>query len=731
MSLATDITNTDPDIALTSTFHLKVGGMNCANCARSAERALNAVEGVERAHVNFALERADVRSLGDGVGLDDLKSALKAAGYEGYDWDLKPQDEEIHVAQKETFHLVVAVLLTLPLALPMVLGSDFMLPPLVQLGLALPIQFWIGFRFYRGAYTSLRSGTSNMDVLVSLGTSAAFFYSVLQLTLATDAAAPHLYFEASAVIISLVLLGKWLETRAKRGASDAIRLLLSLRPETARVRRGDALVEVDASDVIKGDLIFVKPGERVPVDGHLISGKSELDASHITGESLPVLADVGDAVLGGSLNGSGAFEFEASTGAQDTTLSKVIELVERAQGTKAPIERLVDKVSQVFVPLVIGIAFLTLAIWLLTGAGFETALISGIAVLVIACPCALGLATPTALVAGLGAAAKNGILIKDIDALERAASLTMIAFDKTGTLTEGKPQVDRIIGYDCEELDVLTAAASLQTSSEHILGKAILEEAKRKSLALFEIKAFENFVGEGVIGNSEEGRLMAGNGDLLERFGLHVPKIAAAIPGTTRIFVAREDTLIGEIYLSDKLRPTAKSAVRAIKEKGLEVMLLSGDNVETAHAIGAELGIEKVQGALKPQDKLDVLEAMRKEGHVIAMVGDGINDAPSLAASDVGIAMGGGTDVAIESAGIALMRPDPLLVVAAYNVSKATSNKIRQNLGWAFVYNVVGIPLAALGFLSPAFAAGAMAASSISVVSNSLLLRRWRPQEKK
>jgi Cu+-exporting ATPase len=732
MSLAqTNSPQTDPSGLDKSSqnFRLKINGMTCANCARSAERALNGVEGVDRASVNFALERGDVRantsSDSPDLSLADLQAALTSAGYEGLAWESVTPQSEKEGQSRESLHLLIAIVLTLPLVLPMIFGSRFMLSPFIQLALATPVQFWIGFRFYRGAFLSLRSGTSNMDVLVALGTSAAFIYSLLQIALVGQGA--HLYFEASAVIITLVIAGKWLEGRAKRGASEAIRMLLALRPETARVKRGDSFEEIAADDVIVGDILLVRPGERVPVDALVSDGQSELDASHITGESLPVAIAKGGEIYGGSLNGSGALTCTATAGAEGSTLAKIIELVERAQGSKAPIERLVDRVSAIFVPTVIVISILTFAGWSLTGGTFEQALIAAVAVLVIACPCALGLATPTALVAGLGVAAKHGILIKDIDALERAAHLTHIAFDKTGTLTAGHPKVVRVVSHGRSEDEVLALAASVQTSSEHLLGKAIRGEAETRALALPETSGFENRVGLGVLAMRGQTRIGAGNAALMDELGLAVPSGENLEPGATRVFVSEGADLIGEIFIADKVRATSAEAVHKLKSRGHKVLLLSGDAQSTAEAIGKPLGLEDIRGGLKPEQKLEILSSLSKTGAVTAMVGDGVNDAPALASADVGIAMGGGTDVAIETAGIALMRADPLLVPAAIDISRTTARKIKQNLGWAFIYNVIGIPLAALGYLSPGFAAAAMALSSISVVSNSLLLRRWTP----
>lgn len=712
------------ETGLTS-FRLHVGGLNCANCARSAEKALRAVDGVDMASVNFALERADVRADQD-LPLADLTQALKDAGYSGADWAVSAEPEEAPGWNSEGVLLILAALLTLPLVLPMLFGSALMLSPLLQFALAFPVQFIIGSRFYRGAYYSLRSGSSNMDVLVVLGTSAAFLYSLMLMARASEGEMPHLYFEASAVIITLVLLGKWLEGRAKKGASEAIRLLVSLRPEIARIKRGDTYLEIPAGNVIVGDTLLVKPGERIPVDGRVLSGKSDIDASHITGESLPVAVETSAEVFGGSLNGSGALELEATALVETSLLSQIIELVENAQGSQAPIERLVDRVSAIFVPSVIGIAALTLMIWLGIGAGIEQALLTAISVLVIACPCALGLATPTALVAGLGAAAKNGILIKDIEALERAASLTHVAFDKTGTLTEGHPAVVGI-ETDGEEDELLRKVASLQSSSEHILGQAMVREAEARGLALLPITDFENFVGEGVSGTVDGEQILVGNASLFAQHNIKTSS-QSLNPGTTRVFVGTPDGLLGEVYLSDPLRTTSGAAIGALKARALTTLLLSGDAQETADHAMAPLPFDAIHGDLKPQDKLSLLETLRAKGGTVAMVGDGINDAPALAIADVGIAIGGGTDVAISTASIALMRPDPRLVDATIDISRATARKIRQNLGWAFVYNLIGIPLAAAGFLSPGFAAAAMAMSSVSVVTNSLFLRRGKPK---
>jgi Cu+-exporting ATPase len=709
-------------------FRLKVTGLNCANCARSAQKALAQVPGVDQASVNFALEKADVRADVAQVSLSDLKEALKGAGYEGEDWSeslASEPSEASRLALTETTKLILAIVLTLPLVLPMLRLGIPRQPALVQLLLTLPVQFWLGARFYKGAWHAIKNRAGSMDVLVSLGTSAAFVYSLALIATAESGHMPHLYFEASAVIITLVLLGKWLESRAKDGAGEAIRLLMALRPETARIKRGDRFIEIPAADVLPGDHVLIKPGERFPVDGQVLSGRSDADLSNITGESLPVALSQGSEIYGGAVNGSGAIELTATTGADTSMLARIIELVENAQEGRAPVQQLVDKISAIFVPAVIGLSLLTLVGWLAAGASVETALITAISVLVIACPCALGLATPTALVAGLGAAAKSGILIRDIEALERANAVDLVVFDKTGTLTEGRPEVRAIHSDDPDRL--LQFAASVQVSSEHLFAQAILGQARKQELELKPVENFQNWVGEGVSAIVGSANIAVGNRNLMERFavsGLSTQADSVAA-GVSRIFVASDGQLLGTLDLADEPRSEAASALTQLKQSSIGTLMLSGDAARTAVTIGQSIGVDEAQGDLKPEDKVMAIRDRQSKGHKIAMVGDGVNDAPALAQADVGIAMGSGTDVAMATAGITLMRPDPRLVGASLDIARATRRKIRQNLGWAFVYNVIGLPLAALGFLSPAFAAGAMAASSVSVVTNSLLLRRW------
>jgi Cu+-exporting ATPase len=569
-----------------------------------------------------------------------------------------------------------------------------------------------------------------MDQLVAMGTSAAYLYSVYLLATEGAAASGHLYFEASAVIITLILAGKVLEARAKRSASAALRELMNLRPQRATVLKGGETVEVPVHEVAVGDITVVKPGERVAVDGVITRGESELDESLLTGESLPVPRRVGDRVVAGAINGGGLLRVRAERIGEDTTLAKIGRLVAQAQAGKAPIQRLVDRVSAVFVPTVLGIAASTFVAWLALGAAFEPALIAAVSVLVIACPCALGLATPTALVAGTGAAAKAGILIRDIDTLERAHGVDVVVFDKTGTLTKGEPEVERLVpAAGVSEDELLRVAASAQQGSEHPLGKAMLRAASAREVELDQLDAFEAKVGEGLVATVDGREVKVGRASLTgEDPALEGAARAGEDAGLTMVRVARAGAVLGLVGLADALRDDAVEAVARLKERGVRTVLLTGDHARTARRIADAVGIDEVEADVRPEDKAARVAALVREGRRVAMVGDGVNDAPALAAADVGIAIGSGADVALETAGVTLMRAEPRLVPAAFQVATKTRAKIRQNLFWAFAYNVVGIPIAAAGFLSPAFAGAAMAASSVSVVTNALLLKRWTPE---
>lgn len=732
---------------------LGISGMTCAACSSGVEKALKSVPGTLDARVNLAIERADI----DWAGLGDAEAALIAAvenaGFEaislsGAAEQRKAREElrqqaEAAQGRRDMRELMIAALLCLPLVGQMVLnmgfGAGLHLPPWAELALASPVQFWIGRRFYKGAVRSIRAGAANMDVLVALGTSAAFSYSLFIMVQKGAAATGQLYFEGAAVIITLVLLGKFLEARARRGASAALKALGNLRPEIARVRRGETYVEVPVEQVRIGDIVQIRPGGRIPVDGEIIEGVSECDESLITGESLPVARSMGDQVTGGAVNGAGQLLVRTAAVGEASMLGRIIQLVEAAQIRKAPVQRLVDKVASVFVPVVLGLAALTFAAWLLLGGSFEAALVASVSVLVIACPCALGLATPTAIVAGTGAAARAGILIRDIEALERAHKVDRLVFDKTGTLTLGQPAVMEV--WTAEALSngggegdaMLALAAAVQRGSEHVLGAAIVSHSDGQGLLSIEARNVVATPGAGVSGQVDGREVLIGNAGFLRTRNVDAAPLDEALnrmeaAGHTAVCVAAGGAALGAIALSDPLRPESAEAVQSLQARGVGVMLLSGDSEIVTAKIAAELGIDDYRGGVTPEQKAEEIIRMQKDGHVVAMTGDGVNDAPALAAADVGIAIGAGADVAMESAGLTLMRPDPRLVGAALDVSRATWHKIWQNLFWAFIYNIIGIPLAAFGFLNPAIAGAAMAMSSVSVVSNSLLLRRWRPK---
>jgi Cu+-exporting ATPase len=721
-------------------IELQVEGMTCASCVTRVEKALKKVPGVVDATVNLATERARVRA--PGVGIDALAAAVEKAGYAA-----RPlrEDDGSTPDGPSAWPVVLAVVLALPLVAPMALaplGVALALPAWLQLALATPVQFGLGARFYRAGWKALRAGSGNMDLLVALGTSAAYGLSLW--TMARHAAtgdlhmaAPHLYFEASAAVIALVLLGKWLEARAKRQTTDAIRALQALRPAGARVRDADGERDVPIAAVRVGDRIVVRPGERVAVDGIVREGTSHVDESLLTGESRPLAKAPGARVIGGSVNAEGVLVVETAAVGAETTLARIVRMVESAQAAKAPVQRLVDRASAVFVPVVLAFAALTFAGWLLAGHGWEPALIDAVAVLVIACPCALGLATPTAIMAGTGVAARHGILVRDAAALERAHAVTRVAFDKTGTLTEGRPVVAGVHATaNVDASDLLRLAAALERGSTHPLARAVLERATRDGIAEASADDARALPGRGVEGRVEGRRLALGSARLLGESGLAPGALAAEADRQARAgrtlawLIALDETgpaLLGLIAFGDALKAGSVEAVARLHERGIETVLLSGDHRAAVDAVAARLGIGQVRAGILPDDKAAAVRALREGGHVVAMVGDGINDAPALAAADVGIAMASGADVAMETAGITLMRGDPRLVPDALDVSRRTVATIRRGLFWAFVYNVVGMPLAALGWLDPMVAGAAMALSSVSVVGNALTLRRWRP----
>ncbi len=731
----------------TTAIDLDITGMTCAGCANAVEKALANVPGVISASVNLALEQARVTWLGTSLSVDGLVQATNAAGYQATpratqaevrrEQERLKSEADAHQLKSETRMLTIAAALTTPLLLMMVLpplGIAYHVPAWVQVLLCGPVQFWIGARFYIGAWKALKAKSANMDVLVALGTSAAFALSTWVIFRDGLETTAPLYFEASAIIITLIVAGKLIETRTKRGTTQAIRMLMALRPERARVRRNDLITEVAIEEVMLGDIVIVRPGERIPVDGAIIEGRSDIDEQLITGESMPVAKSSGDDVVGGAVNGTGELHIKVSRVGEDTTLAKIVRLVENAQSGKAPIQRLVDKVSAVFVPIVIIIALVAFGGWLLAGASIEVAIINAVSVLVIACPCALGLATPTAIVAGTGAAARAGILIKDVGVLERAYGVKTVAFDKTGTLTRGEPVLTDAIAINGTEDELISTASSVQSASEHPLARAVLNAASERQLRYGAAQAVTAHVGLGVEGTVDGQRVFIGNRQMMQEAGIDFSKAVLLLDemeaeGKTAVMVAVADNVCGVLGIRDEVRDETFDAVRALGQQGIRTLMLSGDAVPVAEAISKTLGIDDVRGALKPDQKVAVLKGIQDGGHLVAMVGDGINDAPALAQADVGIAMGSGGDAAMESAAITLMRPDPRLVAAAFDIARATWNRIKWNLFWAFAFNVIGLPLAAAGYLSPAIAGGAMALSSICVVSSSLLLRGWTPRQ--
>ncbi len=721
-------------------LELDISGMTCASCAGRVEKALAKVPGVKSVSVNLASERAHIEVLGQ-IDPALLINAISQAGYSASlpQNEKATQDDQQQRLQRERWALALAIILALPLVLPMLVepfGLHWMLPAWAQFALATPVQFILGARFYVAAWKAVKAGAGNMDLLVALGTSAGYGLSLYEWAIATPGSMPHLYFEASAVVIALVLLGKYLESRAKRQTASAIRALEALRPERAlRVIDGQEQ-DVAISELRLNDWVLVKPGERFPVDGEVVEGQSHADEALISGESLPLPKQPGDKVTGGAINGEGRLVIKTLALGTETVLARIIRLVEDAQAGKAPIQKLVDKVSQVFVPVVLLIALATLLGWWFYGAPIETALINAVAVLVIACPCALGLATPTAIMAGTGVAARFGILIKDAEALERAHEVSAVVFDKTGTLTSGTPQIAHFSALDGDEAHLLQAAGALQRGSEHPLAKAVLDACVARNLNVPDVTDSQSLTGRGIAGTLQGRRLALGNRRLLDETGLKPGPLAESAnaweaEGRTLSWLIEQSPqpkVLGLFAFGDTLKTGALAAIQQLTERNISSHLLTGDNRGSARVVAQALGIKDVHAEVLPADKAATVTALKKTG-VVAMVGDGINDAPALAAADIGIAMGGGTDVAMQAAGITLMRGDPRLVPAALEISRKTYAKIRQNLFWAFIYNVIGIPLAAFGFLNPVLAGAAMAFSSVSVVCNALLLKFWKPKD--
>jgi P-type Cu+ transporter len=709
---------------------LVIKGMTCASCVNRIERVLKRDEGVLRASVNLATEKAFIEFNPDHTDVAHIIGLITKAGYEASVHSDKLNQKDFEDMKKDRLLITFSAVLTIPLVLPMVLspfGIHFMLQSWIQLLLATPVQFYVGARFYKSGWGAIKAMSGNMELLVAIGTSAAFGLSLY--IMLKDPQNGHLYFEGSAVIMTLVMLGKYLEKKAKSQTTSAIRALQKLRPDKAKVLRNGKEIEVSIQELKLGDITLVRPGERIPVDGVIIKGATQVDESLITGEGLPVLKNQLDKVVGGSINGDGFIEIKVSALGSETMLARIIRMVEDAQAVKAPIQRLVDKVAAWFVPTVLIIALITILVTGFLTGDWERSIIHGVAVLVIACPCALGLATPTSIMVGTGVAAKAGILIKDAEALEVAHSVTTITFDKTGTLTEGMPSVKRIIAFKKNERDILTLLASLQAGSEHPLAKAVLKEADNYQIESIKAESVRAIPGRGIEGIINGSTMILASKKLLEE--MHIQNTFSQeyeAQGETVSFLINKETqeLLGLVSFTDTIKKESYLTVMKLKNLGIKTMILTGDNLGSAMVVGKELGIDSIRAEVLPEHKSNVIRDLREKGEIVGMVGDGINDAPALALANVGIAMATGTDVAMQSAGITLMRGNPLLIPHAIEISRKTYSKIKQNLFWAFVYNVIGIPLAALGYLSPVVAGAAMAMSSVSVVTNSLLLKRWK-----
>ena len=718
-----------------TSLDLSLTGMTCAACAARIEKVLNRLPGVS-ASVNFATETAHVEYAASAIAPETLITAVSKAGYGAHlrSAQSRESDQRRHADEYRNLLIlfVISSVLTLPFAAQMVamlggVAHDW-LPAWLQFALATPVQFWIGWRFYTGAWHALRGGGANMDVLVALGTSMAYFFSAAVVLLGLP---HHLYFEASAMVITLVFLGKLLELRARAKASTAIEELLRLQPKTATVERNGLRIELAIEQLQLDDVFIVRPGDSVPVDGEVLDGTSSVDESLLTGESLPLAKRAGSRVFTGTINQQGLLRCIATGVGQQTALAAIVRLVEEAQGSKAPIQRLADVISGVFVPVVMAIAVVTLLAWWLIAGDFTAGMINAVAVLVIACPCALGLATPTAIMVGSGMGARAGVLIRNAAALETAGKLTTLVVDKTGTLTEGKPVVTDVIALnDTAEAQLLAVAATLEQGSKHPLALAVTLHAKESAVALLRLTDFQSVAGKGVQGRIDGATAVLGSPAFATESGLTLPETDIEVlqqAGKTVIFVALAGRVLGLLGIADRLRATTPGAIRELRTLNVTPLMLTGDNALTAAFIAREADIESWHAGMLPQDKATRVQALRNAGEVTGMVGDGINDAPALAAADVSFAIGAGADVAIQAADITLMRDDLMSVIDAISLSRATLAKIRQNLFFAFFYNVLGIPLAALGFLNPVIAGAAMALSSVSVVSNALLLKRWRP----
>ena len=721
-------------------IQLNINGMSCASCVGRIEKALAKVTGVEQVSVNLASETATVSGL--SVSTDLLLAAVEKAGYQASLPEKKIQTEQKQTAfyQQEWWPVLASMVLTLPLVLPMVgllFDQDWMLAAFWQWLLATPVQFYFGARFYKAGWAAVKAGSGNMDLLVAIGTSAAYGLSLYLwwsfTALHGQHGAPHLYFESSSAVLSLVLLGKYLEHKAKKRTTDALRALENLKPAVATVFQQGLWVDVKAETVQQGDLVLVKPGERVPVDAVVEQGLSHVDEALISGESVPVSKMPADKVTGGSVNLDGVLQIRATAVGAESTLSRIIQLVEQAQGAKAPVQALVDKISAIFVPVVLLIALATLVGWGLLTDNWVTGILNAVAVLVIACPCALGLATPAAIMAGTGSAARSGILIKDAIALEHAKAVTLVVFDKTGTLTQGKAVLQQVSNL-ADEPDALLWAASLQQHSEHPLAKAVVSYATAHQVAALEVTEFQVIAGKGVQGKVQGHNLILGSSHWMQQLGIELPVDQIKTSGASVSWLAEQQAndsykLVALFCFTDELKPDAVQAVNLLKQQAIAVAMLTGDSKQSAALIAQQLDLTDWKAEVLPADKAAAIQNWQQQGYRVAMVGDGINDAPALAQADLGIAMASGTEVAVSASAMTLMRSKPSLVSAALQIARLSYGKIQQNLFWAFIFNVIGIPLAALGYLNPVIAGAAMACSSLFVISNALLLQRWKAQE--
>ena len=745
------------------TVTLKLRGMSCASCANSIEDAIRTVPGVSESNVNFGIEQATVTYDPRKTDLDTIQDAVSEAGYSAFSLQEQTMvtgeddaEKSMRAAESRQLKrkvivggalsaLIVVGAMSAMLNLPLIRGLD---NPWIQLVLATPVLFWCGGDFFKNAWKALKRRAASMDTLVAIGTGSAYFYSIFATVFprffTTQGLTPEVYYEASSVIITLILLGRLFENRAKGQTSDAIRKLIGLQARDARIIRNGRELEVPIQDVQIGDVVVVRPGEKIPVDGEVVDGSSTLDESMVTGESMPVKKQAGDEVIGATINKTGSFKFRATRVGKDTLLAQIVQLVQQAQGSKAPIQRLADRVTGWFVPVVIGVAIATFVIWFLALGNLTLALITTVGVLIIACPCALGLATPTSIMVGTGKGAENGILIKGADSLELAHQIQTIVLDKTGTLTQGKPTVTDFLTVNGtanqSELKLLRLAASVERNSEHPLAEAVVRYAQSQEVALGDVQNFEAVAGSGVEGTVSNQVVQIGTQRWMEELridsqALREQKSQLEASGKTAVWIAVDGKLEGLMGIADALKPSSVQAVRSLKKLGLDVIMLTGDNQQTADAIAREVGISRVIAEVRPDQKVAQIAALQKEGKIVAMVGDGINDAPALAQAQVGIAIGTGTDVAIAASDITLISGDLQSIVTAIQLSRATMRNIRQNLFFAFIYNIVGIPIAAgilfpfFGWLlSPMIAGGAMALSSVSVVTNALRLRNFQPK---